>query len=295
MAAALLRPDLPVVARTVSPAIGERMHAFGTPSVVNPFDRFGDHLRLALNAPASYQLLTWLEAGPGAELPEPGQAAARRPLGDVRLRALRSRADRRPAGGGARGHHHRAGRPPASRSQGSSSATRPSRERAGAGRPGERPSGSSPAPTTTPPTCPCSPRPPDEPGPVPGGPAEPPDQRAAVRGDARRRPAGADRGGRPRGVRADQHAAAVALHPGACRRRATSGRTSSSRRCGATAAVELPALWKVKLDRPRRPPWAAGSPTAAGLARRSAPQPGGPGASARGRAAAAAPRAAKPS
>ncbi len=69
MAAALLRPELPIVARTISPTIADRMHAFGTPSVVNPFDRFGDHLRLALNAPASYQLLSWLEAGPGAALP----------------------------------------------------------------------------------------------------------------------------------------------------------------------------------------------------------------------------------
>lgn len=73
MAAALLRPDLLVVSRTVSAPIAERMHAFGTPRVVNPFDRFGEHLRLALNAPASYQLLTWLEAGPGAELPERGR------------------------------------------------------------------------------------------------------------------------------------------------------------------------------------------------------------------------------
>jgi voltage-gated potassium channel len=73
MTAALLRPDLPVVSRTVSVPIAERMHAFGTPAVVNPFDRFGEHLRLALNAPASYQLLTWLEAGPGAELPERGR------------------------------------------------------------------------------------------------------------------------------------------------------------------------------------------------------------------------------
>jgi Trk K+ transport system NAD-binding subunit len=73
MTAALLRPDLPVVSRTVSAPIAERMLAFGTPSVVNPFDRFGDHLRLALNAPASYQLLTWLEAGPGAELPDRGR------------------------------------------------------------------------------------------------------------------------------------------------------------------------------------------------------------------------------
>jgi voltage-gated potassium channel len=72
MTAALLRPDLPVVSRTVSATIAERMRAFGTPAVVNPFDRFGEHLRLALNAPASYQLLTWLEAGPGAEIPARG-------------------------------------------------------------------------------------------------------------------------------------------------------------------------------------------------------------------------------
>ena len=73
MAAALLRPDLPVVARTVSTVIAERMMAFGTPTVVNPFDRFGNHLRIALRAPASYQLLEWLEAGPGAPLPERGR------------------------------------------------------------------------------------------------------------------------------------------------------------------------------------------------------------------------------
>ena len=72
MTAALVRPDLPVITRTISAPIAERMRAFGTPTVVNPFDRFGEHLRLALRAPASYQLLTWLEAGPGAELPERG-------------------------------------------------------------------------------------------------------------------------------------------------------------------------------------------------------------------------------
>jgi Trk K+ transport system NAD-binding subunit len=73
MTAALLRPDLPVVARTTSPAVTERIRAFGNPSVVNPFDAFGDHLRLALHAPASYQLLTWLQSGPGAELPARGE------------------------------------------------------------------------------------------------------------------------------------------------------------------------------------------------------------------------------
>jgi voltage-gated potassium channel len=73
MTAALIRPELPVIARTLSPAIEHRMRAFGSPTVVNPFDRFGDRVRLALHAPASYQLLSWLVNGPGAELPAPGR------------------------------------------------------------------------------------------------------------------------------------------------------------------------------------------------------------------------------
>ncbi len=76
MAAALLRPDLPVVTRTTSNVVAERMSAFGSPTVINPFDRFGDHLRLALRSPASYQLTSWLETGPGADLPERAQAPA---------------------------------------------------------------------------------------------------------------------------------------------------------------------------------------------------------------------------
>lgn len=76
IAAALIRPDLPVIARTISASIAQRMEAFGSPSIVNPFDRFGDHLRLALHAPASYQLLTWLEAGPGAAVPTRGAPPA---------------------------------------------------------------------------------------------------------------------------------------------------------------------------------------------------------------------------
>ncbi len=72
MASALLRPDLPVVARTLSSQIGNRMRAFGSPIVINPFDRFGEHLLLALKAPATYRLMSWLEAGPGAALPPEG-------------------------------------------------------------------------------------------------------------------------------------------------------------------------------------------------------------------------------
>jgi voltage-gated potassium channel len=69
MAAALLRPEVPVVARTVSPEIAERMRAFGEPAVINPFDRFGDHLRIALRSPASFRLIEWLTGEPGTELP----------------------------------------------------------------------------------------------------------------------------------------------------------------------------------------------------------------------------------
>ncbi|RBY89669.1 potassium transporter TrkA [Blastococcus sp. TF02A-30] len=72
MTATLLRPDVPVIARATTRAMGERMRSFGSPSVVNPFDVFGDHVRLALRAPASYQLLTWLENGPGGPLPPRG-------------------------------------------------------------------------------------------------------------------------------------------------------------------------------------------------------------------------------
>ncbi|SDD50533.1 Trk K+ transport system, NAD-binding component [Geodermatophilus telluris] len=76
MAAALLRPELPLVTRTTSATVAERMARFGAPTIVNPFDRFGDHLRLALRTPASYQLMTWLESGPGAELTPRGTAPA---------------------------------------------------------------------------------------------------------------------------------------------------------------------------------------------------------------------------
>jgi voltage-gated potassium channel len=76
MAAALRRPELPVVTRTISAVVARRMSAFGAPTVINPFDRFGDHLRLALRSPDAYRLMSWLENGPGAELPPRADAPA---------------------------------------------------------------------------------------------------------------------------------------------------------------------------------------------------------------------------
>src|SRR3712207_8685332 len=57
----LFRSELPVVTRTISAVVARRMSAFGTPTVINPFDRFGDHLRLALRSPDAYRLMSWLE------------------------------------------------------------------------------------------------------------------------------------------------------------------------------------------------------------------------------------------
>jgi Trk K+ transport system NAD-binding subunit len=60
MTTALMRPELPVIARTTSRVVAQRMAEFGDPVVINPFDRFGDRLRLALRAPSAYRLLSYL-------------------------------------------------------------------------------------------------------------------------------------------------------------------------------------------------------------------------------------------
>jgi voltage-gated potassium channel len=70
MTAALLRPALPVIARSSSRDVADRMRAFSAQEVVNPLDRFGDHLRILLRSPSAYQLMTWLTSAPGTPLPE---------------------------------------------------------------------------------------------------------------------------------------------------------------------------------------------------------------------------------
>ncbi|TRW46972.1 NAD-binding protein [Georgenia yuyongxinii] len=72
VAAGLLRPDLPVVARTLSRHVAEQMESFSGAAVINPFDLFGDRLRLALQAPAGYQLIQWLTGIPGEPMPPRG-------------------------------------------------------------------------------------------------------------------------------------------------------------------------------------------------------------------------------
>ncbi|MEQ8992840.1 MAG: NAD-binding protein [Pseudomonadales bacterium] len=67
MSVRLLNPDTPVLARAMSREVEANMASFRTDHIVNPFARFVDYLALALAAPASYRLASWLTALPGTE------------------------------------------------------------------------------------------------------------------------------------------------------------------------------------------------------------------------------------
>lgn len=65
----LLRPEVPVIARCSSQMMEERMHDFAPAAVINPSDRFGGYLMLALQRPTTYRLVSWLMASTGSALP----------------------------------------------------------------------------------------------------------------------------------------------------------------------------------------------------------------------------------
>ncbi len=69
IATQLLRPDLPVIARANTRAAATRMVDFNPTAVINPYDRYGTYLMLALHQPVTYQLVSWLISPPGSELP----------------------------------------------------------------------------------------------------------------------------------------------------------------------------------------------------------------------------------
>lgn len=68
MTATLLRPDLPVIARCQDRVVADRMRAFNPTAVINPSDRYGNYLTLALQRPVTYQLLSWLMSPIGTPL-----------------------------------------------------------------------------------------------------------------------------------------------------------------------------------------------------------------------------------
>lgn len=74
MTAKLLRPSLPVLCRADRLEIAANMASFGTDEIINPFEVFGEHLAMALNAPGQYLLYEWLTSLPGTPLVHPLKA-----------------------------------------------------------------------------------------------------------------------------------------------------------------------------------------------------------------------------
>jgi len=70
MTVRLLKPDTPVLARAQSRETAANMASFGTDRIINPFATFGIMLALALSAPASFRLLTWVTDRPGGRIGE---------------------------------------------------------------------------------------------------------------------------------------------------------------------------------------------------------------------------------
>jgi Trk K+ transport system NAD-binding subunit len=64
----LLHPGLPTICRSHTPEVTASMTTIGTYQVVNPFRRFGERLVLAMTAPDTHRLLTWLTDPPGTYL-----------------------------------------------------------------------------------------------------------------------------------------------------------------------------------------------------------------------------------
>lgn len=70
MSTHLLRPDLPVITRCSERENLQRLTDFAPQAVINPYDRFGHYLVMALSKPVTYQLASWLLDEPGTPLPK---------------------------------------------------------------------------------------------------------------------------------------------------------------------------------------------------------------------------------
>ena len=67
----LLRPDLPVMARSETTMASSNMASFGTDHIVDPFEIFSARFLLALSSPIKYLVQDWLISVPGSELRKP--------------------------------------------------------------------------------------------------------------------------------------------------------------------------------------------------------------------------------
>jgi len=67
----LLRPDLPVFARSQTDRVSDNMRSFDTDNVVDPYEIFAKRLYMALQSPIKHQVQDWLLSVPGSDLREP--------------------------------------------------------------------------------------------------------------------------------------------------------------------------------------------------------------------------------
>lgn len=65
----LLRPELMVIARCSEREAAQQMHDFAADVVINPFDRYGAYLVMALRRPSGFRLASWLMSRRTSELP----------------------------------------------------------------------------------------------------------------------------------------------------------------------------------------------------------------------------------
>ena len=66
ISARLLAPRLPALCRAESVEVAANMASFGTRHIINPFEKFGEYLAMALHSPSAYHLLEWLTGVPGS-------------------------------------------------------------------------------------------------------------------------------------------------------------------------------------------------------------------------------------
>lgn len=69
----LLRPELPVLARSETPMASANMASFGTDYIVDPYEIFAARFALALGSPIKYLVQDWLISVPGSKLRKPIQ------------------------------------------------------------------------------------------------------------------------------------------------------------------------------------------------------------------------------
>lgn len=69
MAVNLLHPELTVIARVSDRATAQTMHDFAADVVINPFDRYGAYLVMAMQRPSSFRLASWLMSRRSEQLP----------------------------------------------------------------------------------------------------------------------------------------------------------------------------------------------------------------------------------